>query len=162
MALSNASVAPKAESRGEFEALKRFGDYEELRDGTLMRVEGDMEFRIYCEDVEGCPIGIVTEGVLNLFPDLSDDASKEAHNTSEQETSFPDFIPISSQASADRTKPKKCACDVTDVPCDHVDPIVVVARRVDRDAAFASLGRISAGSSTARRRARSAPASRRS
>jgi hypothetical protein len=65
-----------------------------------------MEFRIYCEDVEGCPIHIVTEGVLNLFADLSDDASKEAHNTSEQETSFPDFIPISSQASADRTKPK--------------------------------------------------------
>jgi hypothetical protein len=43
------------------------GDYEELQDRTLMRVEGDMEFRIYCEDVEGCPIGIVTEGVLNLL-----------------------------------------------------------------------------------------------
>jgi hypothetical protein len=66
-------VAPKAESRGEFEALKRFGDYEELQDGTLMRVDGDKEFRIYCEDVEGCPIGIVTEGVLNLFADLYDD-----------------------------------------------------------------------------------------
>ena len=38
--------------RSEFEALKRFGDYEELQDGTLMRVEGDMEFHIYCEDVE--------------------------------------------------------------------------------------------------------------
>jgi hypothetical protein len=25
----------KAASRGEFAALKRFGDYEELRDGTL-------------------------------------------------------------------------------------------------------------------------------
>ena len=37
-------------SRGEFEALKRFGDYEQLSDGTLMRMEGDKEFRIYCED----------------------------------------------------------------------------------------------------------------
>ena len=33
-----------------FEALKRFGDYEELTDGTLMRMEGNKEFRIYCED----------------------------------------------------------------------------------------------------------------
>jgi hypothetical protein len=57
MALSNASVAPKAESRGELEALKRFGDYEELRDGTLMRVDADKEFRIYCEDVEGVTPG---------------------------------------------------------------------------------------------------------
>ena len=38
----------KAVSRGEFEALKRFGDYEELIDGTLMRMEGNKEFRIYC------------------------------------------------------------------------------------------------------------------
>jgi hypothetical protein len=28
----------KALSRSEFEAVKRFGDYEELHDGTLMRV----------------------------------------------------------------------------------------------------------------------------
>jgi hypothetical protein len=35
----------KAVSRGEFEALKRFGDYEEFRDGTLMRMEGEKEFR---------------------------------------------------------------------------------------------------------------------
>ena len=40
----------KGVSRGEFEALKRFGDYEQLSDGTLMRMEGDKEFRIYCED----------------------------------------------------------------------------------------------------------------
>ena len=40
----------KGVSRGEFEALKRFGDYEELTDGTLMRMEGNKEFRIYCED----------------------------------------------------------------------------------------------------------------
>ena len=40
--------------------------------------QGDTEFRIYCEDVEGCPIGIVTEGVLNLFVDLCDDAPREA------------------------------------------------------------------------------------
>jgi hypothetical protein len=39
-----------AVSRGEFEALKRFGNYEQLSDGTLMRMEGDKEFRIYCED----------------------------------------------------------------------------------------------------------------
>ena len=37
-------------SRSEFEALKRFGDYEQLSDGTLMRMEGDKEFRIYCEN----------------------------------------------------------------------------------------------------------------
>jgi hypothetical protein len=40
----------KGVSRGEFVALKRFGDYQELTDGTLMRMEGDKEFRIYCED----------------------------------------------------------------------------------------------------------------
>jgi hypothetical protein len=40
----------KGVSRGEFEALRRFGDYQELTDGTLMRMEGDKEFRIYCED----------------------------------------------------------------------------------------------------------------
>ena len=40
----------KGVSRGEFEALKRFRDYEELSDGTLMRMEGDKEFRIYCKD----------------------------------------------------------------------------------------------------------------
>jgi hypothetical protein len=85
MGLSNASVAPKAESRGEFEALKRFGDYEELHDGTLMRVEADMEFRIYCEDVEGCPIGIVTQGVLNVFADLYDEEHpREANDAGEQ------------------------------------------------------------------------------
>jgi hypothetical protein len=44
----------KAVPRSEFEVLKRFGDYTELHDGTLMPAEGDMEFRIYCEDVEGC------------------------------------------------------------------------------------------------------------
>jgi hypothetical protein len=63
--------------RSEFEALKRFGDYQELHDGTLMRVERDKEFRIYCEDFEGCPIGVVTEGVLNLFADLYDDATEK-------------------------------------------------------------------------------------
>ena len=40
----------KGVSRGEFEALRRFGDYQELTDGTLMRMEGKKEFRIYCED----------------------------------------------------------------------------------------------------------------
>ena len=41
-----------AVSRSEFEALKRFPEYEELSDGTLMRIEGSKEFRIYCEDLE--------------------------------------------------------------------------------------------------------------
>jgi hypothetical protein len=81
--------ALKAVTRSEFEALKRFGDYTELQDGTLMRVEGDTEFRIYCEDVEGCPIGIVTEGVLNLFADLCDDAPRKADDASEQGPSLP-------------------------------------------------------------------------
>ena len=40
----------KEMSRGDFEALKQFGDYEQLSDGTLMRMEGNQEFRIYCED----------------------------------------------------------------------------------------------------------------
>jgi hypothetical protein len=47
-----------------------------------MRVEGDKEFRIYCEDVEGCPIHIVTEGVLSLFAELCDDAPREADDAS--------------------------------------------------------------------------------
>jgi hypothetical protein len=80
----------KAVPRSEFEALKRFGDYTELQDGTLMRVEGDTEFRIYCEDVERCPIGIVTQGVLNLFADLYDDPHpREADDASEQSESLP-------------------------------------------------------------------------
>jgi hypothetical protein len=80
----------KAVPRGEFEALKRFGDYTELHDGTLMRAEGNEEFRIYCEDVEECPIGIVTEGVLNLFADLCDDAHPiEADDASEQRELLP-------------------------------------------------------------------------
>jgi hypothetical protein len=54
-------------SRSEFAPLKRFGHYTELQEGTLMRVAGDMEFRVYCEDVEGCPLGVVTEGVLSLL-----------------------------------------------------------------------------------------------
>jgi hypothetical protein len=70
-------------SRSEFEALKRFGDYTELQDGTLMRVEGDTKFRIYCEDVEGCPIDIVTGGVLKLFADLGNDAPREADDATE-------------------------------------------------------------------------------
>jgi hypothetical protein len=52
----------RAVNRGEFEALKRFPEYEELSDGTLMRVEDGKEFRIYCEDVEGWPLRVVTRG----------------------------------------------------------------------------------------------------
>jgi hypothetical protein len=47
-------------SRSELEALKRFPDYEGLSDGTLMRIEGNKEFRIYCHDVEGVPFGVIT------------------------------------------------------------------------------------------------------
>ena len=57
-----------------------------------MRVEGDKEFRIYCEDVEGCPIGIVTEGVLNLFADLCDNAPREADDATEERESLPDNV----------------------------------------------------------------------
>ena len=53
----------RAVSRGEWEALKRFPEYEELSDGTLMRIEGSKEFRIYSEDVEGFPIHVVTPGL---------------------------------------------------------------------------------------------------
>jgi hypothetical protein len=81
----------KAVSRSDFEALKRSGDYTELQDGTLMRAEGEMEFRIYCDDVEGCPIHIVTEGVLNLFADLYDEEHpREADDASEQGASLSD------------------------------------------------------------------------
>jgi hypothetical protein len=52
-----------------------------------------MEFRIYCEDVEGCPIGIVMEGVQNLFADLCDDAPpREADDASEQGASLWDNV----------------------------------------------------------------------
>ena len=62
----------KAVSRGEFEALKRFGDYEELRDGTLMRMEGEREFRIYREDVEGCPFGLITPNFCLMLSEAHD------------------------------------------------------------------------------------------
>jgi hypothetical protein len=85
MSRSNlATSEPKGGAqKSEFEALKRFGDYAELHDGTLMRAEGEIEFRIYCEDVGGCPIGILTGGVLKLFADLWDDAPREADDATE-------------------------------------------------------------------------------
>jgi hypothetical protein len=53
-----------------------------------MRVEGDMEFRIYCEDVERCPLGIVTEGVLSMFSELHDDVDpREADEARESKAS---------------------------------------------------------------------------
>ena len=39
--ITNEYFEARSVSRGEFEALKRFGDYEELSDGTLMR--GDVQ-----------------------------------------------------------------------------------------------------------------------
>ena len=79
-------------SRSEFEALKRFGDYKKLQDGTLMRVEGDTDFVSTARTLRVCPISIVTEGVLNLFADLYVDAHpREADHTSEQEPSLPSY-----------------------------------------------------------------------
>ena len=57
----------KGVSRGEFEALKRFGVYKELVDGTLTRIEGDKEFRIYCEDAEGWPVRVMTQGFCSML-----------------------------------------------------------------------------------------------
>ena len=61
----------QAVSRGEFEPLKRFGDCEELRDGTLVRIEGVKEFRIYCEDVERFPFGVITSGFCSMLERLT-------------------------------------------------------------------------------------------
>ena len=81
--------------RSEFEALKRFGDYTELQDKTLMRVEGDKEFRIYCEDVEGCPLGVLTEGVLSLLSGEFDDVHpRESGDASKGSLSPDNVIPI--------------------------------------------------------------------
>jgi len=56
----------KAVSRSEFEALKGFSDYEELSDGTLMRIEGNKEFRIYCEERSGIPDSCDNERLLHF------------------------------------------------------------------------------------------------
>ena len=81
----------KGVSRGEFEALKRFGDYEQLSDGTLMRMEGNKEFRIYCEDsgwLRGTNGGrgvIVTSGFCRVL--------SEAHNrVVEKVKKDPDYL----------------------------------------------------------------------
>ncbi len=77
--ITNEYFQTKGVSRVEFEALKRFGDYKELADGTLMRMEGNKEFRIYCEDSgwlrsrrHGGRGAIVTRGLMM--------ALSEAHN----------------------------------------------------------------------------------
>ena len=62
----------KGVSRGEFEALKRFGVYKQLVDGTLMRIEGDKEYRIYCEDAEGWPVRVMTQGFCSMLSELYD------------------------------------------------------------------------------------------
>ena len=49
----------------------RFGDYEELR-VALMRMKGDEEFRIYCEDVEGFPFGLITPGFCSMLSEAYD------------------------------------------------------------------------------------------
>ena len=75
----------KAVSRGEFEALKRFGEYEELHDGTLMRIEGVKEFRIYCEDVEGCPFHVVTPGFQRALQEAYPPENGERPMTTQRE-----------------------------------------------------------------------------
>ena len=67
-----------AVSRSEFEALKRFGDYGELCDGTLMRMEAEKEFRIYCEDLEEFPIRVMTKGFCAALSEAYDCRMKEA------------------------------------------------------------------------------------
>jgi hypothetical protein len=81
----------KAVPRSEFEALKRFGDYEEISDGTLMRMEGNKEFRIYCEDsgwLRGRNGGrgvIVTSGFCRVL--------SEAHDrVTEKLKKYPDYL----------------------------------------------------------------------
>ena len=65
-------------SGSEFEALKRFGDYEEAPKGILMRIEGDKEFRIYCEDVEKWSFGLMTKGFCSMLSEVYDCRMKEA------------------------------------------------------------------------------------
>jgi Lon protease-like protein len=67
-----------AVSRSEFEALKRFPEYEELSDGTLIRMEGSKEFRIYCEDLEEFPIRVMTKGFCEALSEAYDCRMKEA------------------------------------------------------------------------------------
>jgi hypothetical protein len=67
----------KAVPRGEFQALKRFGVYEVLGDGTLRRMEGDKEFRIHCDDTDGFPYGIFTSGFCSMLEEAYDSMRQE-------------------------------------------------------------------------------------
>jgi hypothetical protein len=71
----------KGVSRGEFEALKRFGIYKQLVDGTLMRIEGDKEYRIYCEDAEGWPVRVMTRGFCSMLSEAYDQMHARAANS---------------------------------------------------------------------------------
>ena len=37
-----------------------------------MRIEGEREFRIYCEDVEGFPFGLITPGFCSMLSEAYD------------------------------------------------------------------------------------------
>jgi hypothetical protein len=63
--------------RGEFEALRRFGAYEVLGDGTLMRMEGDHEFRIHCDDSGKFPYGRFTPGFCSMLGETYDRMRQE-------------------------------------------------------------------------------------
>ena len=69
----------RAVSRSEFEALKRFGDYEELPNSILMRIEGDKEFRIYCDDVEKWSFGLITPGFCSMLEEAYDEMLRCQH-----------------------------------------------------------------------------------
>jgi hypothetical protein len=52
----------KEVSRTEFETLKRFGDYEELSDGTLMRMEGTRNFASIVKTRAGSSLAVMAQG----------------------------------------------------------------------------------------------------
>jgi hypothetical protein len=68
----------RAVSRSEYEALKRFGEYEELGDETLRRMEGDKEYRVFCEDVgTDFPFGLITPGYCSMLEEAYDRIRQE-------------------------------------------------------------------------------------
>ena len=111
-AVSRGEFEAKGVGRGEFEALKRFGDYEQLKDGTLMRMEGNKEFRIYREDsgwllgrLNGGPAVIVTPGYCRMLGEAADRlAEKEKKDPGYRKRKWKEFkIWLSQQPTASTT-----------------------------------------------------------
>jgi hypothetical protein len=68
----------RAVGRSEFEALRRFGVYEVLGDETLRRMEGDKEYRVFCEDVgTDFPFGLITPGYCSMLEEAYDRIRQE-------------------------------------------------------------------------------------